>query len=87
MNLHDLAKPVTPPKVINPFAGRWTPAPKGVTPGAVRLSEEAAAEYLGLTRIALSTRRRRGTGPTYYMHMGRIAYDIAVLDAYKGMGQ
>lgn len=58
-------------------------APVAFRPGMKRLSEAAAAEYLGLTLMALRERRRRGTGPAWYRHMGRIAYDVTELDAFK----
>ena len=65
------------------FSGRWTPARKQYSPGAVRLSEAAAADFLGIGYEALKTRRKRGTGPRSYIHMGRIAYDVAELESYR----
>jgi hypothetical protein len=57
-------------------------APAAATAGAVRVCELAAAKYLGITYTALKDRRRRGTAPAWYWHMGRIAYDVTVLQAY-----
>lgn len=65
----------------------WVPAaPTAVTAGAVRVCEVAAAQYLGISRQALVDRRRRGTAPAWYWHMGRRAYDVAVLQAYATQG-
>jgi hypothetical protein len=66
--------------------GQVPAAPPAATAGAVRVCEKAAAAYLGIALDALVARRRRGTGPAWYWHMGRRAYDIAVLDAYAGPG-
>ena len=49
----------------------------------MRLSEAAAADFLGIGYEALKTRRKRGTGPRSYIHMGRIAYDVAELESYR----
>jgi hypothetical protein len=66
-----------------PGGARWTPARKQYTAGAVRLSEAAAADFLGIGYEALKTRRRRGTGPRSYIHMGRIAYNVEELESYR----
>lgn len=57
-------------------------APEVLTPGAVRVCPKVAAQFLGITENALSHLRRKGRGPAWYFHMGRIAYDVAVLKAY-----
>ena len=60
--------------------------PDEVTPGAVRVGQKAAANFLGISEQALSALRRRGTGPAWYYHMSRIAYDVAALKEYAEKG-
>ncbi|WP_301119901.1 helix-turn-helix domain-containing protein [Mycolicibacterium fortuitum] len=62
---------------------RTAPARNEPTPGAVRLSAEAAAKYLNTSVHTMISWRRRGQGPRWYKHMGRVAYDVADLDAFQ----
>lgn len=51
--------------------------------GRRRLSEREAATYLGpVSMRTLQDWRNRGTGPAYTKLGGRVAYDIADLDAF-----
>lgn len=60
-----------------------TPTHATMTPGAKRLSADAAGHYLGFTKSKMRDLRKRGKGPKWYIHMDRIAYDVTDLDEYK----
>lgn len=59
--------------------------PAEVTPGAVRVGASAAAKFLGVPIATMAMWRRRGRGPAWYMHMGRIAYDVAALQEFAAV--
>ena len=50
--------------------------------GSGRMSAREAAEFLGISESALSDRRRRGCGPAWYRHEGRITYDMSALEEF-----
>jgi hypothetical protein len=53
-----------------------------VRPGDVRVGEKAAASFLGVHHTTLAKWRRHGNGPKWYLHMDRIAYDVAALEEF-----
>ncbi|PJE23628.1 MAG: hypothetical protein CK431_10250 [Mycobacterium sp.] len=86
--------PTVQPQGMNPRSGYvlsrggFVPsAPTQITPGAVRVGAEAAARFLGVREETLRSWRKRGRGPAWYFHMGRIAYDVAVLEGYAAAQQ